>query len=337
MNSLYSEARHHPASRYGFDDLCALVEHDRQAVDHVIKDRLRSDVPLIGNLGHYITGSGGKRLRPLTLLLVARACGYAGTQHIDLAATIELIHTATLLHDDVVDEAGLRRGRETANAVWGNAASVLVGDFLYSRAFELLVQLQNLRILEVMARTTNAIAKGEVLQLMNCHDADTSEELYLEMIKRKTAILFSAAAQLGAIISSASPAQESALAAYGLHIGTAFQLIDDVLDYRGAVEETGKANGADLAEGKPTLPLIVAMRLGTAAEVATLRAALEQGARENLAAVSSILESSGAIAYTLTLAKKESLRARESLANLPESAYRDGLLSLADFCVSRSF
>jgi len=256
------------------EQLYALIGPDMKAVDAVIRDRLYSEVALVRQVAEYIIGGGGKRMRPALVLLAAGAMGYQGRQHHDLAAVVEFIHTATLLHDDVVDESALRRGRDTANAMFGNAASVLVGDFLYSRAFQMMVEVDEMRVMRVLSDATNVIAEGEVLQLMNCHDADVDEQRYLQVIRYKTAKLFEAAAQLGAILGGATPEVERALADYGMHLGTAFQLVDDVLDYSGEEADTGKALGDDLAEGKPTLPLIYVMQNGTPAQSACVRRAI---------------------------------------------------------------
>lgn len=307
------------------------------AVDQMIQQRLHSDVVLINQIGHYIVNSGGKRLRPMLVLLAARAAGYTGTRHIDLAAVIEFIHTSTLLHDDVVDGSLLRRGQETANTIWGNEASVLVGDFLYSRAFEMMVEVGSMRVMEVLAETTNIIAEGEVMQLLNCHDPDTTEERYLEVIRRKTAKLFEASAQLGAVLGELSLDEEQAMATYGMHLGIAFQLIDDVLDYSSSPEETGKNIGDDLAEGKPTLPLIHAIRHGTPEQAHTVREAIKQGGLENIASVTEAIESTGAIAYTAQLARLEARKAIEAIAQIRPSKYRDALCDLAEFSVSRTY
>ncbi len=314
-----------------------LVAEDMRAVDTLIRRRLHSDVALIDQLSHYIINSGGKRLRPALLLLSARACGYQGTRHIDLAAVVEFIHTATLLHDDVVDDSDLRRGRETANARWGNEASVLVGDFLYSRAFEMMVDVQSVHVMELMAHATNTIAEGEVMQLMNCRDPETTEARYLEVIRCKTAKLFEAAAQLGAVLGEMTPAEEHALAGFGRHLGNAFQLVDDVLDYSGTAHEIGKNVGDDLAEGKPTLPLIYALREGGPEQAAVLRRVIHEGGREYIGAVLEAVESTGAIAYTERLARREADRAKEALSGIPPSVYRDGLDALADFSVDRNY
>ncbi len=314
-----------------------LTQGDMAGVDGVIQTRLQSEVVLINQLGHYIISSGGKRLRPLLVLLTAKAFGYTGTKHIDIAAIIEFIHTATLLHDDVVDGSEMRRGQQTANNIWGNEASVLVGDFLYSRAFEMMVEIKNMRVMEILAHATNTIAEGEVLQLLNCHDADTTEERYLEVIRSKTAKLFEAATQLGAVISNRPEAEETALAAYGMHLGTAFQLVDDVLDYSSSSEEIGKNIGDDLAEGKPTLPLIYAMRHGNSEQAQVIRNAIENGGREQIDAVIEAVHSTGAIAYTAQLAQDEAKLAVDTITNIAPNEYKDALLLLAEFSVNRTY
>ena len=319
------------------NSIVELMRDDMNAVNAVIQRRLQSEVVLINQMGHYIINSGGKRLRPLLALLSARALGYEGRQHLDLAAIVEFIHTATLLHDDVVDGSDMRRGRETANNIWGNEASVLVGDFLYSRSFEMMVELKNMRVMEILAHATNTIAEGEVLQLLNCHDPETSEARYLDVIHSKTAKLFEAATQLGAIISDRSAAEERAMATYGMHLGTAFQLIDDVLDYSATAEEMGKNVGDDLAEGKPTLPLIYAMRTGTPQQAATIRHAIENGGRENIVAVLDAIESTGAITYTAQLARREADKAAAAIADVPASPYKGALSALAEFSVNRTY
>ena len=319
------------------DQLYALIGPDMQAVDSVIRKRLHSDVVLVRQVAEYIIQSGGKRLRPALVLLSAGAMGYRGAHHHDLAAVVEFIHTATLLHDDVVDESALRRGRDTANAMFGNAASVLVGDFLYSRAFQMMVEVDDMRVMRVLSDATNIIAEGEVLQLMNCHDADVDEARYLQVIRYKTAKLFEAAAQLGAILGKATPEIESGLAAYGMHLGTAFQIIDDVLDYSGAEAETGKHLGDDLAEGKPTLPLIFVMQKGSPEQAALVRNAIEQGGREQFPEVLAAVRSSGALEHARKAAAAESVRAADAISALPASQYKDSLLQLSAFAVSRSF
>ncbi len=314
-----------------------LVADDLKAVDGLIERRLHSSVVLVNQIAQYIVSGGGKRLRPLLVLLGARACGYRGDQHVHMAAVTEFIHTATLLHDDVVDGSQLRRGRKTANAVFGNEASVLVGDFLYSRACQMMVDLRNMRVMELMADTTNIIAEGEVLQLLNCGNPETSEEQYLQVIRAKTARLFEAAAQLGPILSESPQEQEHALARYGLHLGMAYQLVDDVLDYDGSASEIGKNVGDDLAEGKPTLPLIHAMRAGTPAQAAIIRKAIEHGGRDYIDAVIDAVESTGAITYTSRAAAAQADSALEALTEIPPSPYRDALESLAEFSISRRY
>ncbi len=312
-----------------------LAAEDMKAVDALILHRLQSDVVLINQVGHYIINSGGKRLRPMIVLLAARALGYQGKEHVDLAAVIEFIHTATLLHDDVVDESDMRRNRDTANAVWGNAASVLVGDFLYTRSFEMMVDINRMRVMEVLAHATNLIAEGEVLQLLNCNDPDTTEEKYREVILRKTATLFEAGARLGAVLADATPEQEQAIADYGLHLGIAFQIIDDALDYSTSSEEIGKNIGDDLEEGKPTLPILRAMQVGTPEQRATLRKIIEEGGREHIQTVMSAIESTDAIEYTARLAAEEADKAKQALEAIPESPFRDALAALAEFSVRR--
>jgi octaprenyl-diphosphate synthase len=319
------------------ESIRAPIEADLASVDAVIRRRLDSHVVLIRTIADYIVGAGGKRLRPALVLLVANACGAPGLAKHELAAVIEFIHTATLLHDDVVDESSLRRGRKTANAEFGNAASVLVGDFLYSRAFQMIVEVGSMRIMKVLSDATNVIAEGEVLQLLNVHDADLDEAKYLQVIRYKTAKLFEAATQCGAILSGASPAAETALAEYGLHLGTAFQLIDDVLDYSGGPHETGKNLGDDLAEGKPTLPLIHVMRAGSEGEKALVRHAIEHGGKSDLDAVVAAIHRVGALDYARVRASEEAEHAIARLEVLPDSAYRDSLLQLAHFSVERTF
>jgi octaprenyl-diphosphate synthase len=323
-----------PAS---LESIRAPVAADLARVDEVIRERLASDVVLIRTVAHYIIESGGKRLRPALVLLAANACGAQGPAKHELAAVIEFIHTATLLHDDVVDESSLRRGRKTANAEFGNAASVLVGDFLYSRAFQMMVGVGSVRVMSVLADATNVIAEGEVLQLLNIHDPDTREESYLRVIRFKTAKLFQAATQVGAILGNAPAAVEAALADYGMHLGTAFQLIDDVLDYSGDLQETGKNLGDDLAEGKPTLPLIYVMRVGNAEEKAVVRQAIEHGGKADLERVVAAIARVGALDYARAKARAEASIAIERLATIPGSACRDSLLQLANFSVERSF
>ena len=319
------------------DAIRAFIAADMQAVDEVIRSRLHSDVVLIRQVAEYIIGGGGKRLRPALVMLSAGAFGYPGKHHHELAAVVEFIHTATLLHDDVVDESALRRGRPTANSLFGNAASVLVGDFVYSRAFQMMVGADNMRVLQVLADATNIIAEGEVLQLMNCRNADIDERGYLQVIRYKTAKLFEAATRLGAILGNAAAEAEEAMATYGMHLGTAFQLIDDVLDYSGDHLVIGKNVGDDLAEGKPTLPLIYALKRGTPAQAALVRRAIEQGGGEELSAVLDAIRDTGALDYAREQARTESIAAIEALALLPNSKYRDYLIQLADFAVTRSY
>ena len=315
--------------------LRGLVDQDFRATDRLIREALRSDVALISQLGEYIINGGGKRLRPLLVLLAARACEASDERHIQLAAIIEFIHTATLLHDDVVDASGLRRGRETANAIWGNEASVLVGDFLYSRAFQMMVALDNMRVMRVLADATNLIAEGEVMQLLNCHDPETTEARYLQVIRRKTATLFQAGAHLAAVIAGRPETISAALDRYGLHLGSAFQLIDDTLDYSASAAEMGKNTGDDLAEGKPTLPLIYAMQQATPAERQLIWTAIETGERAAIDGILPILRRTGALEYTLGRAQQERERAVAALDVLPDSVYKSALRNLAVFSVER--
>lgn len=318
------------------DQLYALIGADMKAVDAVIRKRLYSEVVLVRQVAEYIISSGGKRMRPALVLLAAGAMSYEGQDHHEMAAVIEFIHTATLLHDDVVDESDMRRGRNTANAMFGNAASVLVGDFLYSRAFQMMVEVDDMRIMKVLSDATNVIAEGEVLQLMNCHDANVDEARYMQVIHYKTAKLFEAAAQLGAILGKASPDTEAALAAYGMHLGTAFQLVDDVLDYSGHEAETGKHIGDDLAEGKPTLPLIYVMQQGTPEQAACVRKAIEEGGRNDFPAVLEAIRNSGALQYAQTRATEEAELAKRAIQHLDESSFKNALLQLAGFAVERN-
>jgi len=307
-----------------------------QAVDRVIRQKLHSEVALVSQIADYIISAGGKRIRPVLVLLMANAYAYRGTAHHQLAAVIEFIHTATLLHDDVVDESSLRRGRQTANALFGNAASVLVGDFLYSRAFQMMVGVGDIRVMQILADATNVIAEGEVLQLLNMHDPDVSEERYTQVIRSKTAKLFEAAAQLGALVAGASDADIEAAAEYGRSLGTAFQLIDDVLDYSGQLEDIGKNVGDDLREGKATLPLIYLMEHGSAEQRALVRSCIENGDEQHFDAVLAAVTSSGALSYTQTKAEAAAARATASLAPLPDSEFKEALLKLADFAVHRN-
>jgi octaprenyl-diphosphate synthase len=319
------------------EEIRALVTADLQRVDQTIVQRLASDIVLVNQVSQYIIGAGGKRLRPLSVVVAARACGHAGAKHVPAAAIIEFIHTATLLHDDVVDGSDMRRGRNTANHVFGNEASVLVGDYLYSRAFQMMVELGDLRIQEVMANATNTIAEGEVLQLMNAHDPETTEQRYLEVIYRKTAKLFEAGAQMAAILSGSSSVIEQAMIDYGRHLGTAFQLVDDALDYKSNSAELGKNLGDDLAEGKPTLPLIYALANSPDSGVAQLRAAIENGGIDDLAEITRLIEHSGGLEYTTCMAQREKDLAIAALEALPASDYRRALVALAEFAVARTF
>lgn len=307
------------------------------AVDAVIRRSLHSEVALVNQVADYIINSGGKRLRPALVLLSAGLFGRITTHHHELAAVVEFIHTATLLHDDVVDESALRRGQPTANTLFGNAASVLVGDFVYSRAFQMMVSVHNMRVMEVLAEATNLIAEGEVLQLLNCHDADISDEAYLKVIHYKTAKLFEAATRLGAIVCNASAQDEDALARYGMHLGTAFQLIDDVLDLSGDSGAIGKNLGDDLAEGKPTLPLLYAMRNGDERQRAIIRHAIEQGGLDELPAVMQAVQQTGALQHVRALAQQEAALGCTAIAHLPRSVHHDALTGLAEFAVNRSF
>jgi octaprenyl-diphosphate synthase len=320
-------------------DLSAIrapVRDDLQAVDEIIVERLKSDVVLINQIGHYIVSSGGKRLRPLLVLLAAKACGYQGVAHRDMAAIIEFIHTATLLHDDVVDGSELRRNRDTANAVWGNEASVLVGDFLYSRAFEMMVDIGEMRVMDVLSHATNRIAEGEVLQLLNTNDPDTDEARYMEVIERKTATLFEAGTRLGAVLAQIPRDLEDAVAGFGKHLGIAFQLVDDALDYDSDAETIGKHIGDDLEEGKPTLPVIRAMQIGDDAQRARLRHAIQTGGRRHIDEVVEAIVSSGAIEYTVQLAREHAVLAKESLSGLADSPAKKSLEATADFAVART-
>ncbi len=318
-----------------------LVATDLADVDRVIRARLASDVVLVNQVAEYIIAGGGKRLRPLVVVVAAHACGYTGTRHTEAAAIIELIHTATLLHDDVVDDSDLRRGRGTANSVWGNEASVLVGDFLYSRAFEMMVDIDEMRIMDIMASATNKIAEGEVLQLMNANDPETTEQRYFDVIYRKTAKLFEAGCGLAGILASASPAQQDSLLRYGKHLGIAFQLVDDALDYNANQTALGKSVGDDLAEGKPTLPLIHALKHGNAEQQAMIRNAIEHGGLEHLHDITAAIESTGGLEYTARRARQEAELAKaallDDLATFRDSTYRRALGELADFAVARTY
>ncbi len=313
------------------------IAADMQAVDAVIRHRLHSDVVLIRQVAEYIINSGGKRLRPALVLFSAGAMGYQGTRHHELAAVIEFIHTATLLHDDVVDESDLRRGNKTANALFGNAASVLVGDFLYSRAFQMMVGVDSMRVMQVLADATNVIAEGEVLQLLNCHNADIEIDDYLRVIRYKTAKLFEAATRLGAILGGQDEAGEEPMARFGMHLGTAFQIIDDVLDYSSEEAATGKHLGDDLAEGKPTLPLIFAMQRGTPGQARRVRDAIENGGRDDFAAILEIIGQTGALALARERADEEVKLAIEAIEQIPSSIFKEALLKLCLFAVERKY
>ena len=326
-----------PLNPLSLENIRAVIAEDLTAVDKVIRQRFASDVVLINQISHYIIESGGKRLRPALVLIAGKHFGAARAHCHDLAAIIEFIHTATLLHDDVVDESDLRRGRKTASAQFGNAAAVLVGDFLYSRAFQMMVEIGSVKVMEVLAEATNIIAEGEVLQLLNIHDPETDEEKYLRVVRFKTAKLFEAACRVGAILGNASTEDELAIASYGMHLGTAFQLIDDVLDYSGEIGETGKNIGDDLAEGKPTLPLIHALQYGDVSERAAIRRAIEHGGRAEMSAVVAAIQSTGALVYTREQAHREARAAEAAIAHLQDSVYRDALLQLCVFAVERRY
>jgi len=313
-----------------------LMAGEMAQVDAVIHRRLASEVVLINQISHYIVSAGGKRLRPMLVLLFSRALGFEGPERFEMAATVEFIHTATLLHDDVVDESSLRRGRQTANALFGNAASVLVGDFLYSRAFQMMVSVDRMRVLEVLADATNVIAEGEVLQLLNMHDPDISVEDYLRVIRYKTAKLFEASARIGAVLSGSDAALEAACAAYGQALGTAFQIADDLLDYEGSTAALGKNVGDDLREGKPTLPLLAAMSRGTPEERDLIRHAIEHGEVERLEEIVSVVRRTGALDVTREAAHAEAERAREHISALPPSQFKEALLRLTVLAVDRT-
>jgi octaprenyl-diphosphate synthase len=312
------------------------IAADMEAVNQVIRQRLHSEVSLVNQIAEYIISAGGKRIRPVLVLLLANAYGYRGAAHHELAAVVEFIHTATLLHDDVVDESSMRRGRQTANALFGNAASVLVGDFLYSRSFQMMVGLNNMRVMQILSDATNVIAEGEVLQLLNMHDPDVSQDSYLKVIRSKTAKLFEAAAELGALVAGANDAQIAAAGEYGRSLGTAFQLIDDVLDYAGDAAEIGKNVGDDLREGKPTLPLIYLMENGTPEQRELVRSCIEQGDEQHFDAVLAAVTASGALDYTRREAELAAKRAADAIADLPESEYKQSLLQLCSFAVDRN-
>ena len=314
-----------------------VVANDFTAVDQLIIGSLSSRVPLVEEISGYLIEAGGKRLRPLLVLLAANACNYKASKHINLAAIIEFLHTAMLLHDDVVDESDLRRGRKTVNAAWGNPASVLVGDFLHSRAFEMMVEIGNMRVMEILSRATNTIAEGEVQQLGNIRNPNTTEANYLQVIARKTAMLFEAASHSGAVLANASEAEEKALQGYGLHLGLAFQLIDDILDYEGTTADLGKNVGDDFAEGKVTLPLIIAMRNGDDGQRAFIRDAILSGDISEMAQLLSIVKATGGLQYTSDMARAEVDKAINCLASLPSSKYTQAMQNLAEFAVARRY
>ncbi len=318
-----------------FDDVAALANDDMEAVNRLISQSLESDVPLVSQVSEYIVMSGGKRLRPVIVLLAARALGYSGEQHIRAAAIIEFIHTATLLHDDVVDSSERRRGQDSANTVFGNQASVLVGDFLYSRSFQMMVDIGDMRVMQILADATNTIAAGEVQQLMNVHDPDTSEDDYQQVIYRKTARLFEAGAQIAAVLAARDPADEQAMIRYGQHLGTAFQLVDDALDYDASADDLGKNVGDDLAEGKPTLPLIHAMREGTPEQREIIRQAVLEGGLDRMDEILAVIRETGALEYTAARAREAADAAIATLAHVPDSKYRRALIALAEFAVQR--
>jgi len=317
------------------DAVSELASEDMQAVDSLISESLESDVALVSQVSRYIVTSGGKRLRPLIVLLAARAFGYEGTQHVRAAAIVEFIHTATLLHDDVVDSSSKRRGRDSANTVFGNQASVLVGDFLYSRAFQMMVDIDSMRVMQIFADATNTIAAGEVMQLMNVHDPDTTEDAYRQVIYRKTARLFEAGAQIAAVLAGRPSADEAAMIDYGRFLGTAFQLVDDALDFDASPEELGKNLGDDLAEGKATLPLIYAMQHGGESERALIRNAILEGGLHDLQCIQAVIESTGALQYTAARAQEAADLAIGALSRIPESEYRQALVAIAEFAVRR--
>lgn len=317
-------------------NIMEMVAPDMSAVNQVIRAQLHSEVPLVNQISEYIISAGGKRIRPTLVLLVANTFAYGGKHHYDLAAIVEFIHTATLLHDDVVDESSLRRGRQTANALFGNAASVLVGDFLYSRAFQMMVSIDSMRIMQILADATNVIAEGEVLQLLNMHDPDVTEARYLEVIRSKTAKLFEAAGEIGALIAGASNDDIQRAGEYGRCLGTAFQLVDDVLDYSGNSQEIGKNVGDDLREGKPTLPLIYLMKYGTESQKDLVRRCIEEGDETKFDAILNAINESGALDYARSAALKAAKAAQSAIENFPDNEYRRTLQNLADFAVDRN-
>ena len=323
------------ASLPSFEDVKMLADDDMKTMDNLIRRSLQSDVLLVSQVAEYIVTGGGKRLRPLIVLLAARALGYRGEHQIHAAAIIEFIHTATLLHDDVVDSSDRRRGRDTANNVFGNQASVLVGDFLYSRAFQMMVEIGQMHVMQILADATNTIAAGEVMQLMNIHDPDVSEAEYRKVIYRKTARLFEAGAQIAAVLTDGNQKDEAAMICYGQNLGTAFQLIDDALDYDASPEELGKNLGDDLAEGKPTLPLIYAMKKSTGAEKQMIRHAIEEGGLDKLKEIQAVVESTGALTYTANRAREAADMAINALKEVPDTEYKQAMITIADFAVKR--
>jgi len=318
-----------------FADVVELARSDMEAVDRLISTSLESDVALVSQVSQYIVTSGGKRLRPLLVLLAARALGYKGEQHIRSAAIIEFIHTATLLHDDVVDSSARRRGRDTANTVFGNQASVLVGDFLYSRAFQMMVDVDSMRVMQILSDATNTIAAGEVMQLMNVHDPDTTEESYRQVIYRKTARLFEAGAQIAAVLADRDPADETAMVTYGQNLGAAFQLVDDALDYNASADELGKNLGDDLAEGKATLPLIYAMQQAAPEDKELIRNAIIEGGLDQLEKITAIIETTGALEYTARRAQEAADTAIAALSDIPDSDHKQALIAIAEFSIQR--
>jgi len=334
MPNLMQVAEKTPDS-ISFDDIAALAAGDMRAVDELISESLESDVALVSQVSEYIVMSGGKRLRPLIVLLAARALGYEGEQHVRAATIIEFIHTATLLHDDVVDSSSRRRGQDSANTVFGNQASVLVGDFLYSRAFQMMVDIGEMRVMQILADATNTIAAGEVMQLMNVHDPDTTEDDYRQVIYRKTARLFEAGSQIAAVLSGQDTAMESSMKKYGRHLGTAFQLVDDALDYAASAEELGKNIGDDLAEGKATLPLIYAMQNGSEEDSKVIRDAILEGGLDQLERISAIIESTGALKYTADKAREAADLSITALNDIPDSEYKQALINIAELSIQR--
>lgn len=334
MSNLMQVAEKNTAS-VSFDDIAALAQGDRRAVDRLISESLESDVALVSQVSEYIVMSGGKRLRPLIVLLAARALGYEGDQHVRAATIIEFIHTATLLHDDVVDSSSRRRGQDSANTVFGNQASVLVGDFLYSRAFQMMVAIGDMRVMQILADATNTIAAGEVMQLMNVHDPDTTEDDYRQVIYRKTARLFEAGSQIAAVLSGQAASIESSMVDYGRHLGTAFQLVDDALDFAASPEELGKNIGDDLAEGKATLPLIYAMQNGSDEDSEIIRNAILEGGLDQLDRITDIIESTGALKYTADKAREAADLAISALADVPNSDFKQALVNIAELSIQR--